>query len=89
MYIQVREQELSLPPAATRRVVMDFDLAEALFERQGDDLVILPETGEETRVTGFFSAAAHGGFYFQLPDGSIIAYCLQYSWSAYADRFCT
>ena len=25
----------------------------------------------------------------QLPDGSYTAYCLQYSWSAYADRFCT
>lgn len=25
----------------------------------------------------------------QLPDGSYTAYCLQYSWSAYTDRFCT
>ena len=25
----------------------------------------------------------------QLPNGSYTAYCLQYSWSAYADRFCT
>lgn len=72
MYIQVREQERPLSQAATQRVVMDFDLAGALFERQGDDLLILSETGKETRVTDFFNAAGHGHFYFHLTDGSTI-----------------
>ena len=72
MYIQVREQERPLSQAAPQRVVMDFDLAGALFERQGDDLLILSETGKETRVTDYFNAAGHGHFYYHLTDGSII-----------------
>ena len=34
-------------------------------------------------------AGAPAACRIQLPDGSYTAYCLQYSWSAYADRFCT